>query len=262
MKRILTLTLIVFLALSLKAQENDAKEYLLFEFMQVPDENGSDYWDVESFWSGIHQQRVADKSIIGWDLWSLVPSGTKQGSQFLTVTIFPSLSAMLNAMNSLDVMGYAKKAYPDKTDEELGAMLTKTVKSRDMAHQVLFVGVDQTKDDFKMKVGTIVTLDIMKKLDDSYEKVESEIFKPWHQQMVEQGKKAHWGLLRTILPAGSQAYATNIAYSFYQNMNQLAEFMEGSGGEMDMRTKLAVSKGLETREWKEMRIGRLEMMVR
>ena len=262
MKKILILTLILLATLGLKAQQSNPPEYLLFEFMSVPDENTQDYLAVEQFWSGIHQQRVADKSIIGWDLWQLMPSGSKQGSQYLTVTIFPSLSAMLNAMSSLDVVGYAKKAYPNKSEKEIDAMLEKTVKSRDIAHHVLFKGVDETKDDFKMQVGTVVTLDIMKQLDDSYEKVESEIFKPWHQQLVDNGKKGHWGLLRTILPAGSTAYGDHIAYSFYKDLDQLAAFMEDSGGYMDMKTQLAVAKGLKTRDWKEMKVGKLIKIVR
>lgn len=262
MKKILTLTLILFAAFSLKAQQSNPTEYLLFEFMSVPDENTQDYLSVEQFWSGIHEQRVADKSIQGWDLWQLIPSGSHQGSQYLTVTIFPSLNAMLSAMTSLDVVGYAKKAYPNKSEKEIMAMLEKTVKSRDVAYQVLFKGVDETKDDFKMQVGTVVTLDVMKQLDDSYEKVESEIFKPWHQQLVDDGKKGHWGFIRAILPEGSTAYGTHIAYSFYKDMDQLAAFMDGSGGDMDMMTKLAVAKGLKTRDWKEKKIGKLIKMVR
>ena len=262
MKTLFSLALVLIITFGVKAQENPASQYLLFEFMQVKAENGSDYWSVEEFWSGIHKQRVADKSIVGWDLWSLTPSGTEQGSQYLTVTVFSSLKGMLNAMTSLDVMTYAKKAYPNKSDKDFAAIMEKTVKSRDMAHQVLFRTVDQTKDKFQMKVGTVITIDIMKQLDDSYEKAESEIFKPWHQQMVDAGKKGHWELDQAILPTGSEAYASHITVSMFNDMDQLAEFMESSNGEMDMMTQLAVKEGLKTRDWKEVKIGKLEMMVR
>jgi hypothetical protein len=262
MKRLLTFGLVILMTFSIKAQENSSPQYLLFEFMQVKAEKGSDYWKVEEFWSGIHKQRVADKSILGWDLWSLTPSGTKQGSQYLTVTIFASLKDMLQAIGSLDVMAYAKKAYPNKSEKDLNAMYDLTGKSRDMANQVLFKVVDQTKDEFKMKVGMYITLDIMKQLDDSYEKVESEIFKPWHQKMVGEGKKGNWQLLQAILPAGSESYGTHITVSMYNDVAQLAAFMEGSGGDMDLTNQLAVKEGLKTREWKEVKIGKLEMMVR
>lgn len=262
MKKLFALCLIVLVTLGAYSQEKTPPQYLLFEFMRVKADQGSNYWQVEEFWSGIHKQRVADKSIIGWDLWSLTPSGTEQGSQYLTVTIFTSLKDMLHAIGSLDVMAYAKKAYPKMTDKELTAMYDKTGKSRDMANQVLIKVVDGTKGDFTMKVGTMITMDIMKQLDDSYEKVESEIFKPWHQQMVDAGKKGSWELLQAILPAGSESYGTHITVSMYKDVTQLASFMEENGGDMDLTTQLAVKEGLKTRDWKEVKIGKLEMIVR
>lgn len=262
MKTILALVLVFLTSVSLKAQDKPSQLYLLFEFMQVSGEQGSNYWQVEEFWSGIHKQRVADKSILGWDLWSLSPAGVKQGSQYMTVTQFASLKDMLTAIGSLDVMKYAKQAYPNKSEKEFNAMMDKTSKSRDMANQVLLQGVDKTKDDFKMKVGTVITMDIMKQLDDSYEKVESDIFKPWHQDMVTAGKKGTWGLLRVILPAGSETKGSHIAYSMYNDVAQLAGFMEGSGGDMNLTMQLAVKEGLKTRDLKELKIGKLEMMVR
>ncbi len=262
MKTLLTLILVALISFGTKAQEKASSLYLLFEFMHVDSQNSGDYWQIEDFWSGIHKQRVADKSILGWDLWSLTPGGIKQGSQYLTVTLFPSLQSMLQAINSLDVMAYAKKAYPKKTDKELGAMFDKTGKARDLANQILLKQVDRTKGEFTMKVGTMITIDIMKQLDDSYEKVEAEIFKPWHQDMVTKGKKGSWELLRAILPAGSQAYGTHLTVSMYNDAAQLSSFMEGSGGEMDMMTSLAVKEGFKTREWKELKVGTLQMMVR
>ena len=262
MKTIFTLVLVALITFGSKAQEKGSSLYLLFEFMHVDSHSGGDYWQVEDFWSGIHKQRVADKSILGWDLWSLNPGGTEQGSQYLTVTIFPTLQSMLSAISSLDVMVYAKKAYPKMSDKELGAMFDKTGKARDLANQVLLKQIDRTKGEFTMKVGTMITIDIMKQLDDTYEKVEAEIFKPWHQDMVSKGKKGSWELLRTILPAGSESYGTHLTISMYKDAAQLSSFMEGSGGDMDMMTSLAVKEGFKTRDWKELKVGTLQMMVR
>lgn len=263
MKKISLLAIVILtMFMRLNAQDNTAKLYLLFEFMHVTDANGSNYMDVEQFWSGIHKQRVADKSILGWDLWSLSPSGSGQGSQYLTVTQFANLKDMLNAAAGFDVMGYAKKAYPKKSDKELQDMFDKTGKSRDRANQVFFERIDRTKGDFTMKVGTIATMDIMKQLDDSYEKVESDIFKPWHQSMVDTGKKGSWGLLRAIIPSGSEAYGTHLTVSMYNDAAQLASFMEDPMNQVDLKTQLAVKEGLKTREWKEMKVAKLEMVVR
>ena len=262
MKKLFTVSMICLMTISVMAQSNPKKLYLLFEFMQVNDEHGSDYMKVEDFWSGIHKQRIADKQITGWDLWSLTPAGTKQGSQFLTVTLFSSLKDMLQPGGFDDLVASAKKAYPKMTEKEINDMLDLTSPSRDIANQVYFEQVDMTKGDFQMKIGTIATLDIMKQLDDSYEKAESEIFKPWHQKWVDAGKVGSWQLLRTILPAGSEAYGTHMTVSMFKDAAQLAAFMEAPMDDIDVLTQSAVKAGLATREWKEKKIATLIKMAR
>jgi hypothetical protein len=141
-------------------------------------------------------------------------------------------------------------------------MFNKTFSCRDMIDLFLLKQIDKTKDDFKMKIGTLATLDINKQLDESYEKVESEIFKPLHQGMVDKGKKGSWDLLRFILPAGSSTYATHISVSKYNDAAQLAAFMEGLSGDMNLHSQFAAKEGLKTRDWKKVRIAKLLMMVR
>ena len=260
MKKVIFLSLILISSFLVGAQENNEKLYLMFEFMQVADENNSDYWEVEQFWSEIHKQRVANQSIVGWDLWSLTPSGSMQGSQYMTVTLFSSLQGMFEGIGNFNEI--LKKAHPTLKENELDAMMEKTVNSRDIAHQVYFKRVDVTEGDFNMEIGTIMTMDIMKQKDDQYEKIEAEIFKPWHQKQVDAGEKGNWGLIRALLPAGSESYASHITYSMYKNVAQLTEFWEGSGTQMDLMTELAVKKGLETRDRKEVKVARLIMKVR
>jgi len=262
MKKLLTLSLVILMAFSINAQDNAKPFYLLFEFMHVKPDKGNDYLQVEDFWSGIHKQRVADKSIVGWDLWSLIPSGVEQGSQYLTVTVFASLKDMLQAVESLDVMAYSKKAYPNKSEAELTELFNKTGASRDLAHQVMLKIAVHTKDNFKMKVGTMATMDIMKELDDSYEKVAQEVFLPRQQGWVEAAKKGSWELDHAILPAGSESYGTQISISMYNDISQMATFLEDPKTDMDMTTKLAINEGMKTRQWKEMKIAKLLKIVR
>ena len=132
------------MAVSIHAQDNSSDLYLIFEFMKVNDEQGSNYIEVEEFWSGIHKQRVADNGIIGWDLWSLTPSGSEQGSQYLTVTLFSSLQDMMAPISMDDIMASARKAYPDYSDKDFSAIMNKTMASRDIAHQVFLKEIDTT----------------------------------------------------------------------------------------------------------------------
>jgi len=230
--------------------------------MKVGDEKGSDYLEDEEFWSGIHKQRVAGKKITGWDLWSLTPSGTMQGSQYMTVTLFSSLEDMMAPINLQDINEYTLKAYPNMSEQEINAMMEKTSASRDIAHQVYLKEIETTDGDFEMKVGTVATVDIMKQLNNNYEKAETEIFKPFHQQAVNDGRKGNWGLLKTLLPKGSDAYSTHITVNMYKDVAQLAASMEGGPGNMDGMTQLAVKEGLQSRDMREVKIATLEMMVR
>lgn len=262
MKKFLALSILILTSTGIFSQETDQTLYLLFEFMHVEDQNNDAYLEVESFWTEIHKQRVADNNIIGWDLWQLTPGGSKQGSQYMTTTLYSSLEGLLTGIPDGKFQEYLNKAYPNKTDDEINAMMAKTVTSRDIAHQVFCREINTTKGDFDMKIGTIVAIDVMKQLDDSYAKAEAEIFKPWHQEMVDKGEKGSWGLIQIILPTGSEAYGTHLTYSMYENMAQLATSMESWGDEMDMVTQLAVQEGLKTRDWKEVKIGKLIMKVR
>nr|WP_321356830.1 hypothetical protein [uncultured Draconibacterium sp.] len=263
MKR--SVLLAAFLLLStatLLAQQENDRLYILMEFMSVSDEMDGDYQQVEEFWTKIHQQRIADNNIVGWDLWAMMPNGTKQGSQYFTVTLFSSLAAMLEGIPSDKFQEYVQNAYPNMSQKDRDVMMEKTVKSRDIAHQVFTTEINNTDGDFNMEVGTLMVFDIMKQQNDNYEKVEDEIFKPWHQQMVDNGQKGAWGLLRIILPAGSEAVGSHITYSMYKDYAQLANHWEGNGGDMDLTTSLAVQKALKTRDMRGVEMARLVMKVR
>lgn len=262
MKKIFTFLALILISIGLFSQENNQSLYLLFEFMQVDDENNSEYWEVEQFWSEIHKQRIADNNIIGWDLWQLTPSGTKQGSQFMTTTLFTSMEAMLQGMPDGKFNEYIENAYPSMSDDELDKMFEKTTHSRDMAHQVYSKEINTIEGEFEMKVGTVMSMDIMKQLDGSYEKMEDELFKPWHQEMVDKGERGNWGLVRILLPTGSEALGSHFTYSMYNDYKQLAESRENWGGEMDLKTELAVQEALKTRDWVGVKIAQLVMMVR
>lgn len=261
MKKIFAFVLLL-VSPGLFAQENNQQLYLKMEFMQVKDHNDSDYHEVEEFWTKIHQQRVADNNIVGWDLWQMSPAGKEQGSQYFTVTLFTSLAGMLEEIPEGKFEEYFKGAYPNMSQEDQDQMMEKTVQSRDIAHEVYCKLVNQTSGGADMQLGTIIVFDIMKQLHDSYEKVEAEVFKPWHQEMVDKGNKESWGLMQILLPAGSDAKGTHLTYSMFSSYEQLAGSIENSGGDMDMTTSLAVQKGLKTRDMVGVEMAKLIKMVR
>lgn len=259
MKHLLGFTLGLLLAFTLTAQDDDL--YLIFELMRVDESQMNDYSETEEFWSGLHQQRVNAGEIVGWDLWSLQPSGKDQGYQFMTVTLFSSFKDMISGDN--DFIAHAKAAYPDMPEEELMKKFNNTPATRDLAVRIYARQIDHTEGDFDMPIGTFATMDFMKAFDDDYEKAESKIFKPWHQQMVDEGEKGFWGLQRILFPAGSDRYASHMTVNMYKDAAHFAD-SGGPGGmdDMDMVTEMGIEEALETRDLKKVYMARLEMKVR
>jgi len=240
------------------SQENG---YLLFEFMSVNDETGIDYMEVEEYWSKIHQQRIADGSIMGWDLWTLMPSGSDQGAQYLAVTVFGSLDKMMASMTIDQVTNYAKAAH-NSSQKEIDAMIEKTTRSRDISRLFYLKQISATINSPDMHTGIYATFDFMKQLDENYERMEEQIFRVWHQQSVDGDEKMNWELNRVILPSGSDSYATHITISMYENAQQLAADLESEQDDSDYMSVMAASGGIQTRDLRQKKIGQLVMMIR
>jgi len=247
MKKLLVLIAIILLSSNVIAQD---KLYLSFEFMEVDAEQEGDYWETESFWEKIHQERIKNGDIIGWDLWILKPGGEDQGYQYMTVNLYNDPVKMFDGGNFEAAL---KAAYPDMSKEDLTKKFNETSKSRDLAVRYYLEQIDVTTPDFDMPLGTVASIDMMK-VDlgnySKYEKAESEIFKPMHQKMVDAGQKGNWGLLRLMSPIGSDAYASHITVNMYKDYKQF--FMQGSDDDPEPTEaqQKAIQDGIATRDMK------------
>ena len=128
MKKLFLFIAIILLSSNVIAQD---KLYLVFEFMRVDNEQESDYMETESFWEKIHEQRIKNGDIIGWDLWSLRPGGEDQHFQYLTVNLYNDPVKMFKGAGDFDAA--LKAAYPNMSEKELNETFNKTSKSRDLA---------------------------------------------------------------------------------------------------------------------------------
>lgn len=221
---ILVLTLFTGIALG----QDEEPLFLLFEFMHVDGDQGANYAETEEFWEKVHVQRVKNGDCIGWDLWRLEPSGQEQGAQFMTVSLYNDPVKM---MDGGDFNKAWTGAYPNLTDAESNEKMAMTVKSRDLTHRVFLQQIDLTNDDFDMPIGTLAVINFMKAKpgqSGAYEKMESEVFKPFHQSDVDSGGRASWGMLRNMLGYATEAYATHIVFDMYTGYDQF--FNGGSTG--------------------------------
>lgn len=259
MKRLVIVALATVLCMPLLAQE---KLFVVLELMKVDNEQEMDYWETEQFWKKIHQERLKAGEIMGWDLWALSPGGEDQGYQYATVNLYDSAEKMFG--EGSDFMSHVKAAYPNLTKQELEKKFKATSKSRDLAVRIFMERIDQTESDFNMEVGTVAYIDFMK-VDmggyHAYENAETEVFKPWHQNMVDGGSKGYWGLFRFMVPQGSDTYASHITVNMFENL-QKALNQDRPDMELTDAQKKAIQDGLKTRDLKFTYMARLIDMVR
>ncbi|TRX20482.1 hypothetical protein [Flavobacterium franklandianum] len=260
MKKLLMIIAILLLDNTVIAQD---KLYLVFEFMKVDNEQESAYWETESFWEKIQVQRTKNGDILGWDLWSLQPGGEDQGFQYLTVTLYNNPVKMMSGAGNFEAA--LKAAYPKMSVEEVNKKMNNTVKSRDLAVRIYLEQIAATKDNFQMPMGTIAGINFMKVSDgnfEKYERFETEIFQPLAQKEVESGNRGNWGLMRYMLPVGSEINATHITTDMYKDYNQLI-----NGGTKDSPAPSEeeikkIEEGIATRELKYKYMATLVKKVR
>jgi hypothetical protein len=260
MKKLLLLLVILLVGNTAIAQN---KLYLVFEFMKVDNEQESAYMETETFWQKIQEQRTKNGDIIGWDLWSLQPGGENQGYQYLTVTLYNDPVKMMSGAGNMEAA--VKAAYPKMSTEELNKKFINTAKSRDLAVRMYLEQIAATKDDFKMPLGTIAAINMMKASDtnyEKYEKFETEIFQPIAQKEVEAGKRGNWGIMRCWLPTGSDVYATHITTDMYKDYNQLINGGSSDISNISEADSKKIQDGMALRDMKYKYMGTLIKKVR
>ena len=149
MKKLIIITLSILCCQMGMAQDTDPL-YLLFEFMKVDNEQEAGYAETENFWEKIHQQRVQNGELAGWDLWSLQPGGELQDFQYLTVNVYNDPVKMMEGASLESLMANAKKAYPDMSEDQIMEQLNNSAKTRDLAVRVYLMDMENTEGDFDM----------------------------------------------------------------------------------------------------------------
>ena len=156
MKKLLMFIAIVLFSTGAIAQES---LFLSFEFMHVDEGQDAAYMETEEFWEKVHEQRVKNGDCIGWDLWRLQPAGQKQGSQYMTVSLFNDPVKM---MEGGDYNKAWTGAYPDLSDEESAKKMEHTAASREITHRIFLYQVATTTPEYDMPLGTLAAINFMK----------------------------------------------------------------------------------------------------
>lgn len=260
MKKLLIITALLMLGNTAIAQD---KLYLIFEFMKVDNEQEQAYWETEEFWEKIHEKRVENGDILGWDLWSLQPGGENQGFQYMTVSLYNDPVKMMSGDGGFETA--LEAAYPDLSEDDRYEKFNSTAKSRDLAVRIYLEQIAVTEGDFEMPIGTVAGMNLMKATDgdsERYENFETEIFQPMHQEEVDEGIRGNWSLMRYLLPVGSDVYASHITVDMYRDYEQLFSGWGEAGPDYSEDEMQKIQEGLTSRDLKYKYMATLIRKVR
>jgi hypothetical protein len=95
-----------------------------------------------------------------------------------------------------------------------------------------------------------------------YEKAEIEVFKPIHQNRINQGMMGHWSFLRSALPQGSEAKSTHLTVNLYKDYMQFFNAQAYEDLNQTAEQRAAVNAGLNSRDQKWIYLATLENVVR
>ena len=263
MKKIAILFLCgVFWAASVQAQDN---QYMVFEFIKVENDQIFDYIEYTNMMEKVYRQALNDDEISGWDFWSIQSGADESLFQYIMVTYYDDPVKMMNGLDQNKMMKYTKIAYPHLNDMQISKLFQNSLAMRDMPMRLYMKEIVSTDDDFQMKPGVLASFDLMKAVEgrfDVYEKAEMEVFKPIHQNKIEQGVMGHWSFLRTALPLGSEAKSTHLTLNMYKNYMQFFNGQAYEDMDQNEEEREAVNIGLNSRDQKWVYLASLENVVR
>lgn len=195
-------------------------------------------------WLPMHQEMVDQRKQERWALY-WVMYGDRSKCDYYTVTTYVG-SAQLNAYPALDEVFRA--AHPDGNLEEA---MVRTWASRDHVATELWQTVDATPS----KKHRFAIVNRMNAADpDAYERMETRVFKPGHQALVDGGYRAGWAMYALVSPFG-----TSIPYNYstvdlvdHLDPVPMAEAMMSANPEWDLdalQDLLALREQVSSETW-------------
>lgn len=240
-------------------------QYMVFEFIKVNNEQLFEYIEFKDFMEKVYRQALNDKRIKGWDFWR-VQNGQDQGNyQCIMVTYYDDPVKMMNGLDEEAIIDYTKIAYPHLNHSQVRTLFQQSLSMRDLPTRLYMRELAATSDNFQFKPGVLASFDLMKAVEgkySDYENAEIDVFKPIHQNKIDQGMMGHWSFLRAALPQGSEANSTHLTVNLYKDYVQFFNAQEYEDMNQTAEERQKVNAGLNSRDQKWIYLATLENVVR
>jgi hypothetical protein len=206
------------------AQDDQVPRYASVDCMKS---TSTDYVDVETdIWLPMHQARVDQGTIAAWALY-WVQYGDRTKCDYYTVTTYIG-SEQLNADHSVDDVFGA--VHPGRN---LETEMANTAESRTHVATYLWHSIDRTA------VGEhrYAVVNMMNARDpDIYERMETQVFKPGHQALVDSGHRSGWAMYELVTPLGTSIPYNYSTVDFTNDLNPvpMAEALMSANPDRDL----------------------------
>jgi len=181
-----TLTILLFAALPFSLIGQNPT--VIASFMKVTPGQEAAYLEVEQAWKKIHQKAVNEGMLIGWQLYRKLHTSTTDPYDYITVNWFKNYEATFDLYLTPE---WAEEIFPLNEQAEIMAktLVTRNHVSQEVYHQV--VAVDNAQP---LKYLVVMRNNIPPERSNEYFKMEREIFKPFHEEVIRRDALAQWGI--------------------------------------------------------------------
>lgn len=170
-------------------------------------------------WKAAHQVRKQNGKITNWALYRVQNTGTLDPYNYATVSYYDSWAKTEPNDNWTDLI----KAGNPKSDP--AAILAKTLTLRTIVRQALYNRVDGVtpKNPVVLKYVQLGFMKVRDGMNDEYVNVERDVWKPVHQILTDDGKRAGWTLWAMALPGGTGSWHDFVTSNLFISYAQMTE---------------------------------------
>jgi hypothetical protein len=203
---------------SASAQQSEAQAFVQVDCLKIPFENEAKYLDfVKNTVIPIQKERIKQGSIVVWYLYKVRFTGAGDNYNYAAVTLFDKQANIESPFKGLDV----GKILPGKDLNKvlLEANSMRTIVSSTLLQRQSFVYPPNGPGDFKY-----IQVDYMKVpqgMEGEYYDVETNIWKPVHNEFIKAGSRVGWSLWSRVFPSGSGLDFQFITVNYFSEFSKI-----------------------------------------
>jgi hypothetical protein len=207
---------------SAKAQTQNKPVYVAVNYVKVNPGMGNQYRELLSTYiKKINEEHIKAGRILGWYTHTvLYPTGSSANYDMTIVTVSNELGLLIE--DPVNFRTRLKNILPGANDNTLDNIVNSIGACRTLYKREIYTFIDGIN--MSSAPSAYVEVDFMKSAPGKgaeYVKMEREVFKPLHADLVKQGKRDDWGLYALDMPYSDAGEYNYLTANFFANTGQM-----------------------------------------